>query len=165
MKRNWFVVQTKPREEERVIFYLKEKGIESYLPKMEVLTFHSGRMQRTIKPLFPNYVFAHFDAEELLVTVRWTRGVRRILLDSARPTPLRREIVETIRSWEGPDGVIRYRRPFGVEERVRIVRGPFKDLTGIVERWMPDKERVRVLLEVVYQATLELHPSLLEKVA
>jgi hypothetical protein len=41
-----------------------------------------------------------------------------------------------------------------------------KDLLGIFDRWVSDSERVRVLLSLVgYRPAVEMHYSLLEKVA
>jgi hypothetical protein len=41
-----------------------------------------------------------------------------------------------------------------------------KDLLGIFDRWVSDSERVRVLLNLVgYRPAVEMHYSLLEKVA
>jgi transcription antitermination factor NusG len=49
---------------------------------------------------------------------------------------------------------------------VRIKSGPLKDLSGIFERWVSDNERVRILLNLIgYQPAIEIHCSLVEKVA
>ena len=70
-----------------------------------------------------------------------------------------------IRALEDSDGIIR-RRPSHEDERVRIMRGPFKDITGTVVCWLSERERVKILLDLIsYQASVELHPSLIERVA
>jgi transcription antitermination factor NusG len=49
---------------------------------------------------------------------------------------------------------------------IRIKTGPLKDLLGIFERWISDSERVRILLNMVgYQPVVEMHYSMIEKVA
>jgi len=49
---------------------------------------------------------------------------------------------------------------------VRIKTGPLKELLGIFERWVSENERVRVLLSLIgYQPAVEMHYSMLEKVA
>jgi len=162
--KNWFIVQTKPREEERALFHLRQKGIEVYLPRMEVMTFHAGRWNLVHKPLFPSYLFARFIARELLDTVRWTQGVAKILIDSARPIPIKDEIIDRIKGLEGPDGIIR-RQKFKKGDKIRIVRGPLKDITGIFQCWRSDRGRVMLLLNLIsYQAKIELHYSLVEKI-
>jgi transcription antitermination factor NusG len=49
---------------------------------------------------------------------------------------------------------------------IRIKTGPLKDLLGIFERWISDSERVRILLNLMgYQPAIEIHCSMIEKVA
>ena len=161
----WYVVQSKPREEERAQHYLREKGFQAYLPLMEVVGIRAGRTTMKEKPLFPGYLFCKFDSGESLAHVRWTRGVAKILPESVNPLPVEDKIVMAISSLEQKDGVIRKKSLRG-GDRVRIVRGPMKDILGIFEHWASDQARVRVLLSFInYQATVELHHSLVEKVA
>lgn len=165
MTKRWFVVQTKSKYEDCSLFHFKNKGIETYLPKMEVMTFHARKRSMIRKPLFPCYLFVRFDAERMLDKVRWTNGVVRILLNSIQPVPLSDEIIETIKDLEDCDGIIR-RRPSQEYKRVRITRGPFKDITGVIDRWLSERERVKILIDLIsYQASIELHPSLIEKIA
>ena len=165
MEKKWFVVQTKPKHENRSLFHLKNKGLETYLPKMEVMTFHARRRSMIQKPLFPGYLFVRVNADRNLNKVRWTQGVTRILFNSLQPMPLGDEVIEEIRDMEDYDGIIR-RRPLQEHKKVRITRGPFKDITGTVVCWLSERERVKILLDVIsYQASVELHPSLIERVA
>ncbi|MDH4011869.1 MAG: hypothetical protein OEU55_14185, partial [Desulfobacterales bacterium] len=53
----WYVVQSKPREEERALHFLKEKGFHTYLPRMEVVKVRDFKNVKTKKPLFPGYLF------------------------------------------------------------------------------------------------------------
>jgi transcription antitermination factor NusG len=55
---------------------------------------------------------------------------------------------------------------FEPNQVVRIKTGPMKDLLGVFERWLPDHERVRILLRLIgYQPIVEIHCSMIEKVA
>ena len=161
----WYVVQSKPREEERAQHYVREKGFHTYLPRMEVVSIRAGRTTMTEKPLFPSYLFCKFDSGDSVAHVRWTRGVAKILPESVSPVPVEDKVVAAISSLEQRDGVIR-KKPLKSGDRVRVARGPMKDVLGIFEHWTSDRARVRVLLRFVnYQATVELHHSLVEKFA
>lgn len=165
MEKRWFVVQTKSKQEDYSQFHLRNKDIEVYLPKLEVMTFHSRRRSMIAKPLFPSYLFVRVEADNSLTKVRWTKGVVKILLNPIKPVPLGDEVIEEIRGLEDCDGIIR-RRLIQKYKRIRISRGPFKDITGTIDCWLSDRERVKVLLDLVsYQASIELHPSLIERVA
>ncbi|MDY7031606.1 MAG: transcription termination/antitermination NusG family protein [Thermodesulfobacteriota bacterium] len=163
--KNWYVVQTKPKEEERAAFFLRNRNIELYLPKMEVCTMKQGKKNLTEKPLFPSYLFARFGIEDDLCGVRWTKGVRKILPESIHPVPVQEAVIESIMRFAGKDNIIR-KRNLKRNDRIRIVKGPMKDLLGIFENWSSDQGRVKVLLDLLnYQARVELHYSLIEKVA
>ena len=160
----WYVVQSKPREEERAQHFLNEKNLQTYLPRMEVVTNRGSRSVIEEKPLFPGYLFCRFDPEESLAYVRWTKGVAKILPESVNPMPVSEGVVRAIRGIENKDGIIR-KRPFEKNERIRIARGSMKHMLGIFDHWTSDQGRVRVLLNFVnYQASVELHHSLIERV-
>jgi transcription antitermination factor NusG len=79
--------------------------------------------------------------------------------------PVDDEIVEAFHTLEQKDGVIR-KQPLQKDDRIRIARGPMKDVLGVFDHWSSDQGRVKVLLNFInYQASVELHHSLIEKVA
>ena len=162
----WYVVQSKPREEERALHYLKEKGFDTYLPRMEVVRVRKLKNVKTKNPLFPGYLFCRFNKkDESLAHVRWTRGVKKILPESVSPMFVDDEIVQAIHSLEQEDGVIR-KKPLQKNDRIRVARGPMQDVLGVFDYWSSDSGRVKVLLNFInYQAAAELHHSLVEKVA
>ena len=161
----WYVVQSKPREEERALHFLKEKGFHTYLPRMEVVKVRKFKNVKSKQALFPGYLFCRFDKDENLGHVRWTQGVKKLLPESVSPMFVDDEIVQAIHSLEQEDGVIR-QQPLQKNDQVRIARGPLKDLLGVFDHWSSDQGRIKVLLNFInYQASVELHHSLVEKVA
>jgi transcriptional antiterminator RfaH len=115
------------------------------------------------KPLFPGYIFCRFNKDEDLAYVRWTKGVKKLLPESVNPVPVENEVVNIIQSMQQKDGIIR-KQALQKNDRIRIARGPLKDILGIFDHWTSDQGRVRVLLNFInYQASVELHHSLVEK--
>jgi len=162
---SWYVVQSKPREEERALHFLQEKGFHAYLPRMEVVKMRGFKNTKTQKPLFPGYLFCRFNIGANLAHVRWTQGVKKILPENVNPISVENEVVEAIRSLEHTDGIIR-KQPLKKNDRIRIARGPMKDVIGIFEYWASDRKRVRVLLNfITYHASVNLHYSLIERLA
>lgn len=162
----WYVIQTKPKKEEEATGYLSTRGIETFNPLIETFTLRKGRVGKELKPLFPNYIFVKFDLEENYSLVRWARGVKKVLGFGGYPSPISEEVVNTIMDRLDEQGIVRIGRHFKENDVIRIRSGPFKDLIGIFERWVSDKERVRVLLNLIgYQPEVELHVSMIEKVA
>jgi len=161
----WFVCQTNVREEDRARYYLGQKGFGVYLPMMEIQRTVGSKTTLLQKPLFPNYLFVRFESQKEIPFVRWTRGVRKLLPESIRPVPVEDYVVESLRRLEHGDGMIR-KKTLQKNDRIRVLRGPFRELSGLFETWTSDKARVRVLLNFVnYQAKVELHRSWVEKVA
>lgn len=162
---SWFVCQTHVREERRAKHFLEEKGFEVYLPTMEAQTLKGRRLGFVRRPLFSSYLFVRFHEGRDIPSVRWTKGVRRILPESGRPVGIDERLVDAIRALENGQGVIR-RQTLKRRDRVRILVGPFKELMGIFDQWTSERGRIRILLQFVhFQARLELHHTLVERVA
>jgi len=162
----WYVIQTKPKKETEATSYLSMKGLEVFNPLME--TFHSknGKIDKALKSLFPNYIFARFDLNQNYSLVRWARGVNNVLGFGGYPIPVSNNIIDLIRQRTDENGIVRKTCHFEHNDLIRIKSGPLKELFGIFDRWVSDGERVRVLLNLLgYQPSVELHHSLLERVA
>ena len=166
LTRNWYVIQTKTKKELEAKSYLSMKGVEVFSPTMEIVTARGGRMVSGQQALFPGYLFGRFNLLEDYSLVRWGRGVRKIVGFGAEPIPVADEVIELIRHRAQGGECVKKACSFEPNELVRVRSGPMKDLLGVFERWVSDSERVRVLLNLVgFRPTVELHYSLLEKVA
>jgi transcriptional antiterminator RfaH len=162
----WYVIQTKPKEEDRAACYLSGKGVEILAPLLETFVSRNGRISKELKHLFPGYLFGNFDLDQNYPLVRWARGVKRVLGFGGYPTPVSDEVVKVIRMRTDCNGTVRLVKQFEPNDVIRIASGPMKDLLGIFERWVSDTERVRVLLNLIgYQPAVEMHYSMIEKVA
>lgn len=128
----------------------------------------SGRRHASrIKSLFPSYLFANIDLRDprLYHMIRYTRGVRRVLGDGAVPIPVPVRMIEIIRERTGSGGFIEQRLTLAKGDTVRIRRGPFEDLIGILEKPVSAAGRVRVLLKIMrHQVRCELTAADVEKV-
>ncbi len=162
----WYVIQTKPKKEEEAKSYLSTKGVEVFNPLLETFLLRNGRMNKEVKPLFPNYIFGKFDLDQNYPLVRWAKGVKKVLGFGEYPTPVSEEVVEIIKERTDAQGIVRLKYHFQTNDLIRIKTGPLKDLLGIFERWISDTERVRILLNLLgYQPVVEMHYSMIEKVA
>jgi len=162
----WYVIQTKPKKEEEAKSYLSTKGVEIFNPLMETFLLRNGRMNKELKPLFPNYIFGKFDLDQNYPLVRWAKGVKKVLGFGEYPTPISEEVVEIIKERTDTHGIVRLKCHYQANDLIRIKTGPLKDLLGIFERWISDSERVRILLNLLgYQPVVEIHHSMIEKVA
>ena len=161
----WYVLKTKPRNEERAHNYLEQNGINTFLPLMETSSFNAGNGAKKVKPLFPSYLFAQFDLMQNYPLVKWGKGVNKILGFGKYPTPIADEVLSIIQSRTDESNIVKKAYHLNENDCIRIVSGPLKDLLGLFEHWVADSGRVRVLLNLIgYQPKVELHYSQVEKV-
>jgi transcription elongation factor/antiterminator RfaH len=162
----WYLMQTHPRQEDRANNNLKSIGVETLAPKFKDRrrNFYSGEVTRQVKPLFPNYIFARFIANDLYQKVRYTRGVRQLVSFGDSPTIVDEEIIAMIRSRINEDGFARIDEDLKPGDKVIIKDGPLRTFAGIFEREMNNADRVRILLLAVsYQAHVEIESDMVKK--
>jgi transcription antitermination factor NusG len=117
------------------------------------------------KPLFPGYLFVKLVLFQHYYKIRWMKGVARFVGWGDGPAPIAEGAVEVIRRRMDGQGKVRIGQDFKYGEKVRIKSGPLKDLIGVFESKVSARDRVLVLLHLVgYQASIQLHEALLERV-
>ena len=142
----WFVVQTKARDEFRVCERLAGDGFVTYLPQLLVRRRHGSRRWQAVEALFPSYVFTRFRFElPAWSRIQWTPGVRR-LLGGETPVPVADDVVAYLQLRTGERGYIVPGRTLVQGTKVRFTDGPFDMLDGIIDRPVSRHDRVRVLL-------------------
>lgn len=163
----WYVIQTKPKKEEEAQGYLSVKGLEIFNPLMETFVQRNGRMNKELKPLFPSYIFGNFELEKDYTLVKWGRGVKKIVsFGGGLPNPISEVVIKEIKDRSDENGIVKQTSDFKPNDRVRIKAGPLRDFLGIFEKWVSEKERVRILLNLIgFQPQVELHFSMVEKAA
>jgi transcription elongation factor/antiterminator RfaH len=147
--RLWFVVHTKPGNEERVKTNLLNQEIESYLPRVKLFQYSGGKMVQRIKPLFPNYLFAKLDLETHFSKVKWTRGVNKILGSRSGPIPISEGVVRMIMEQAGQDDLIELQDKLKDGDLIQVTSGPLKDLMGVFKKEMSSRGRVKILLSLI----------------
>ena len=97
LKTAWYVIHTQPRAERLAERHLAEQGFRVFVPKTVRTTRHARRVQQSLVPLFPRYIFVTLD----LTRDRWypingTVGVSRLITAADRPLQLPVGFVEEI---------------------------------------------------------------------
>lgn len=157
---HWYVVRTKPGREEDVLSRFADRGLETFLPKTAV---RRRRRMRSIEPLFPAYVFVRTDlGAAVWTTIRWTPGVKSILACDGVPSPVPDGAIALIRDSIGASGIVEPNALFVAGDHVRITEGSFAGLVGVLQDVPSPSGRVRVLLEMLRGASIELDGADLE---
>jgi transcriptional antiterminator RfaH len=163
----WYAIRTKSKEEERAVSNLEAWRVETFAPMVRTQQRSKhGDSTLTSKPLFPQYIFARFKADELLHKIRFTRGVNSVVSFGGYPVPVRNEIIDAIKSRQGVDGFIRIGEELKPGDRVLINDGTLKSLTGIFERRIKSSNRVAILLTAInYEGRAVINSEMVEKLA
>jgi len=163
----WFAVHTKPRNEGLAEKNIAAKGIEVFSPRIEVMRRRGGKRVDVMEPLFPGYLFVSSeDPADLVLQVRYAFGVKRIVSAGNMPLLVPEEAVNLIkwRIGEGGPGVPKVMRDFEVGDTVAVRHGPFGGLIGVIDRTIPAKDRVRVLLDFMSRQTpVEMDTVMLDR--
>jgi transcription antitermination factor NusG len=109
---HWYVLQTKPKQEERADMNLRSWGIETWRPMLrEPSRSVSGETVYRACPLFPNYWFARFELDSMFAKIRLTRGIQRVVGFGDCATPIDDAIIRLMQSRSGEDGFVRVVEP------------------------------------------------------
>jgi len=144
----WYVVRTHRKQEFRAEQNLLAGGLDVFLPRIRPPRARRAR-QRDVLPLFPQYMFVRYADVESLHDVTFTRGIQAVLRVGECLATIDDGVIDFLRSRMDESQIIRVGEPVRPGEQVVIEDGPFAALVGVVERLLPDKERVVVLLTLL----------------
>jgi transcriptional antiterminator RfaH len=162
---HWYTLHAKTNAEYYVATALAQRGLEAYLPEIE-MTKPSGEIQSV--PFFPSYLFVKVDFQEVALSqIEWTPGLNRIVGFGDQPVPVAEEVIALIGHNLARQGPNLDQAGLDLEpgDPVRITNGPFQDLIGIFAGSVSPKERVEVLLSVLGTSRVQVAVTDLEKVA
>ena len=145
----WYAVQTKRHKEAAAQLQISSDAVPTYLPR--VCVWPRPAVGSEIAAMFPGYLFAYLCLPRDYYRVVWKPGVRAIVSFGGEPTPLPDEAVEFLRSREDERGLIRC----GAEHdcSIRILRGPLKGLSAVLDSRIDGKGRVVVLMDLLRSRT------------
>jgi transcription elongation factor/antiterminator RfaH len=164
---HWYAIHTHPKQEDRANSNLQAWGVKTLSPVIK-----QRRSQRLhdksnylTKPLFPQYIFAHFVASTYLSKVWFTRGVHNVVHFGDSVVTVDDEAIAFIEARTGLDNVVRLDE-LRCGDKVRINQGPFQSLTAVFEKNIKGTDRVMLLLEAIsYQGRILIERDLIGKVA
>ena len=100
----WYLAYCRPREEGRASLHLRNQGIDSYCPMVEVEKLSRGQRQRRMEPLFPSYLFIDVDLDRVPPQrLNATRGLRHIVRFGANWTQIPSSVIYSLMRNEDSD--------------------------------------------------------------
>ena len=147
--KQWYVVQSKPKQETLADVNLGRQGYETYCPRIIQESRYRRRWKKIIKPLFPRYLFVHLEqGRDDFAPIRSTLGVTGLVRFGGIPRELTPGIIEDIKSREDERGIYIGRPQWQTGEEVEIVGGALSGLKGFFLA-ESGEERVVILLSML----------------
>jgi transcription antitermination factor NusG len=145
----WFVARVLAHQENRAQFNLHRLGFRSFVPRLRRTVRHARRLQDTLKPLFPGYIFVTIDlSKHRWRSINGTFGVASLIMGAEQPRPVPPGVVEALVASCENCAVIRLDDGLEIGQKVRILSGPFAETICRLAH-LDDRGRVRVLLEIM----------------
>jgi transcription antitermination factor NusG len=163
----WYAIHTRSHFEQKVYDGFCGKSIETFLPRIEVMSRRKDRRKKILVPLLPGYVFVHFDLDpkeywEIIKTV----GVVRMVGFKGQPVPAQDEEISSLMILDGTDRTVHNRSLMKRGDMVMIMEGPLKGLTGFYLRHKGQTDKVVVSVELLNRSlAVEVEDWALEKVS
>lgn len=153
--RRWYVVHCYSGYENKVrhaveqrteTMGMEDKIFDVIVPTEEEIEIKDGKRRTVERRVFPGYVLVQMIMDEdSWYVVRNTPGVTGFVGMGNKPTPLTEaEVVQIMRRMEADAPSVKV--TFRPGERVRIIDGPFNDITGTVEEIDMERAKVRVMV-------------------
>lgn len=145
---SWYLVHTKPRQEQRALVNLMDQHFECWMPRLRRQQLVQQRLVSVEEPLFPRYLFIKVDDSVSWSPVKSTPGVTTIVRFGGVPGRVPDEIVAALQAEES----LRLQQPvkpkFAKGQAVNITAGPFAGVSAVFD--MQDGEaRALVLIELL----------------
>ena len=148
---SWYLVHTKPRQEQRARVNLFNQGYECWLPQLRVERVRQRKLVVVEEPLFPRYLFIHLPPGINWSPVRSTLGVTTIVRFGGVPARVPAEVLQALRDEEARRRATLVVPHFAPGQPVQIMTGPFAGVRAVFD--MADGEsRALVLIELLQRS-------------
>ena len=156
----WFCLRSQPKHEHIAAGHLRGlAGVEVFLPRVR---FRRNTRQGVVwvtEALFPNYLFARFNWRDLLRQIHHCPGVAGVIHFGNQWPTVPDEVLRELRALFGNDELHVLPAEPKEGDEIQIAGGAFHGLNAVIERVMPARKRVMVLLEFLGRQTSVELPS------
>lgn len=128
---NWFALQVRPRYEKIVSRSLIAKGYETFLPVYERNRRWSDRIKKSEVALFEGYLFCRLNPE-MRLPILLSPGAIRFVGIGNTPAPVPDHEIDALQAVARSGARVAPWPFLRLGQRLRIERGPLRDLEGIV---------------------------------
>lgn len=167
---DWYAIQTLSNMEQKVKKYLDKfieiEGLQDYIkevlmPTENVQEVRKGKKTQRVRKLYPNYIFLRmrlFDDEGRLINKPWffVRNVQGVIdfIGGEHPVKLKpAEIAQIQEQVKAAEGKVVPKVQFCEGEEVKILEGPFMNLTGTIDSLDNERGKMQVSVSIFGRLT------------
>lgn len=152
----WYVMHSKPQKELFLFNQLNLNRIETYLPMVKA---RNPKAHKRTRPFFPGYLFINVDlaitgTSELL----WIPGSKGVVCFGGTPASVPDQFIQRLKQEmetidaEPHTRMLRYKDG----DLVKICSGPFEGFQAVFNQYLPEQDRVRLLLRTLAENSIYL---------
>jgi transcriptional antiterminator RfaH len=144
MKKKWYLLYSKPRQEKLALQHLKNQAYEVYLPLVQVERIYQGVRSLVVEPLFPRYLFVQLDEEgsQSWAPIRSTVGVSHLVKFGSLFAWVSQDLVAWVQ--DHAEGM-KITPKFNQGDVVTIAEGAFKGMDAIFKTYDGEKRAILLL--------------------
>lgn len=142
----WYLVQCKPRQDERAEEHLTRQGYMCCRPIYDREKMVRGSRQVLSESLFPGYLFIQISDDASWAPLRSTRGVSHVVGFGGKPLAVNDRLVSQFQNRDGALSIV-----FREGDKVRILDDGFAGVEAIFKAATGD-ERVVLLIKLLNRA-------------
>jgi transcriptional antiterminator RfaH len=164
MSQHWYLIMTKPKQDEAAESNLKRQGFEVYRPQCCQVKTRRGKKITQLESLFPRYLFIKLDDQlQNWAPIRSTKGVLQLVKFGAQAAKVDENLINQLKQQEQVALHEASDRPYKKGDKLRVESGAFYGLDAIFESYDSD-QRIIVLMNILgQQQKLALAAEQLEK--
>jgi len=154
-EKHWHALYVRSRSEKKVLSQLEDQGYTAYLPLVTQMKQWSDRKKKVEEPLFKSYVFV-FSSDKEYIPILNVYGVIKFVSFEKQAVIVPENQILAIKKFvseyeRGEEFKMLNSEDLKVGQKVRIINGPMKGLTGRLET-IRNKRHLIVYIDVVGQS-------------
>ena len=157
----WYVAHVKSRREKVLADFLFRHTISYFLPLVKKRQASRNRVRYSLVPVFPGYVFMNCDISNRHNALKSNHVGRIIEVTDAETLVMELRQINQALSVDKPVYPVDF---LNVGQRVRVKKGPLKDIEGVIVRKDKKYRLVLTVTSIMQSLSIEIDADMVESV-
>ena len=152
---NWYCLRSLPKQEHIAAANLRSilREIDVFCPRLRIKRRCSRGEVWFVEALFPGYLFAKFNPNLSMQTVKSVPGVKTVLSFGRITATIHDDIIAGLRADFDHNEIHEVSDDLRPGDEITLTSGPFQGIRANVIRLLPSSNRIQVLMELLGRTT------------